>query len=53
MIMFLPLFFPIITSNDIKLAKNVRRRSHLHSQHKRKKRKSGLDITNNTREGAR
>jgi hypothetical protein len=40
MIMFLPLFFPIITSSDIKLAKKVRR-SHLHSQHKRKKRKRG------------
>jgi hypothetical protein len=31
MIMFLSLFFPIITSSDIKLVKKMRRRSHLHS----------------------
>jgi len=53
MIMFLSFFFPIITSSDIKPAKKMRKRSHLHSQHKRKKRKRRLNITNNKREGAR
>jgi len=53
MIIFLSLFFPIITSSDIKPVKKMRRKSHLHPQHKRKKRKRRLNITDNKREGAR